>query len=146
MLANHYAPASTDSNRADSDYDIILSALRDSARGRAFLEEHARRSRSAETASLLTAIARIEEILTSHGFQPALPVAVENHQRDDGPPIRTHAVASDAVRVLNPQVAVDCAVPGPDQTPPVETVRPKTRDPFADILALPYEEKIALFA
>ena len=44
----------------ETEYHALVQALSESARGRAFLEEHARRSRSAETKILLTAIERIE--------------------------------------------------------------------------------------
>jgi hypothetical protein len=81
MLANHHAPASDDSPQGDSDggdsdYDVILTALMDSARGRSFLEEHARRSRITETATLLTAIGRIETLLTSRSNEPAEPHSI----------------------------------------------------------------------
>jgi hypothetical protein len=76
MPANHHAPASDeppqgDSDQGNPDYDIILTALMESARGRAFLEEHARRSRVTETATLLTAIQRIEALLVSRSLEPA---------------------------------------------------------------------------
>jgi len=44
----------------ESEYQALVEALSESARGRGFLAEHARRSRSAETTILLTAIERIE--------------------------------------------------------------------------------------
>lgn len=45
---------------AESEYQALLEALSESARGRSFLAEHARRSLSTETNILLTAIERIE--------------------------------------------------------------------------------------
>jgi hypothetical protein len=44
----------------ESDYQALVEALSETARGRGFLAEHARRSRGAETNILLTAIERIE--------------------------------------------------------------------------------------
>ncbi len=44
----------------EAEYQALLEALSESARGRSFLVEHARRSRSTETNILLTAIERIE--------------------------------------------------------------------------------------
>ena len=75
MLANH-APASNDSPQGDSDqslsdYDTILAALMESARGRSFLQEYGLRNRVADTATLLTAIGRIEGLLTSRSLEPA---------------------------------------------------------------------------
>ena len=45
---------------ADTDYDAICAAVMGSARGRWFLDEYARRNRSADTAQVLAAIQRIE--------------------------------------------------------------------------------------
>jgi hypothetical protein len=44
----------------DDEYQTLCAALAESARGRAFLAEYARRNRHADTESLLAAIARIE--------------------------------------------------------------------------------------
>ena len=43
----------------EAPYQALVAALSANARGRAFLAEHARRSRSAETTTLLSAIARV---------------------------------------------------------------------------------------
>lgn len=72
MLANH-APAPNDSPQGDSDYETILTALTETARGRAFLQEFLQRNRSADTASLLTAIRRIEGLLTAGSLEPDQP-------------------------------------------------------------------------
>jgi chemotaxis protein CheZ len=48
---------------AQSDYDAICAALMDTGRGRWFLEEYARRNRSADTQNLLAAIQRIETVV-----------------------------------------------------------------------------------
>lgn len=48
---------------AEDDYLALCAALSQNARGRAFLDEHARRSRSADTETLLAAITRIETLL-----------------------------------------------------------------------------------
>ena len=47
----------------DSEYKAFLTVLASSARGRAFLAEHARRARQADTEMLLAALARIEDML-----------------------------------------------------------------------------------
>lgn len=70
MLANH-ASASNDSPQGDSEYEIILTALMETARGRSFLQEFAQRNRATDTATLLTAIGRIEGLLTSRSLEPA---------------------------------------------------------------------------
>lgn len=48
----------------DATYDALVAALRSHARGRAFLDEYARRVRAADTAAALDALARIEALLT----------------------------------------------------------------------------------
>src|ERR1700736_1360088 len=48
---------------AQSDYDSICAALMDTERGRWFLQEYARRNRSADTKLLLAAIERIEAVV-----------------------------------------------------------------------------------
>lgn len=88
---------------ADSDYDTILAAVMETARGRWFLREFTSRNRNADTTMLLTAIGRIESLLRSR----------------------------DAL-----------ATPEPAAT---EIPAPPPHDPFADILALSPEERIALF-
>ncbi len=45
---------------SDDEYRTLCEALAESARGRAFLAEYARRNRHADTEALLAAIARIE--------------------------------------------------------------------------------------
>jgi hypothetical protein len=89
MLANH-APASNDSPQGDSDYETILTALTESARGRSFLQEFLRRNRNADTAALLTAIGRIEGLLATRSLEPDEP------QNENGTEVRTVAPADDA--------------------------------------------------
>ena len=48
---------------SDSDYDSILAALMETARGRWFLQEYASRNRNADTQMLLTAIGRLETMI-----------------------------------------------------------------------------------
>jgi len=55
------------------EYEVILTALLETARGRAFLQEYARRSRASDTETLLTAIGRIEGLLSSKGLEPGDP-------------------------------------------------------------------------
>jgi hypothetical protein len=48
---------------ADGDYDAICAALRQSERGRQFLEEHARRNRDAEAGTVIGAIAPVKTVI-----------------------------------------------------------------------------------
>src|SRR3569833_2298902 len=57
----------------DREYKAFLAVLASSARGRAFLAEHARRSRHADTEMLLAALARIEDMLAEQRAQAAAP-------------------------------------------------------------------------
>jgi hypothetical protein len=57
----------------EADYRAFCSALSESARGRAFLAEYARRNRNADTRPLLTAIERLQISLAA---DPAVPAEV----------------------------------------------------------------------
>ncbi|MCZ0735505.1 hypothetical protein [Phreatobacter sp. AB_2022a] len=54
------------------DYDVIEAAVMETARGRWFLAEHARRQRAADTAVVLTALARIEAMVEAPRTAPEL--------------------------------------------------------------------------
>jgi hypothetical protein len=55
----------------DADYDAICSAFRETARGRWFLDEYARRNRNADTRLVLDAVARLEANLESQKLAQA---------------------------------------------------------------------------
>ena len=55
----------------EADYRAFCSALSESARGRAFLAEYARRNRNADTRPLLTAIERLQVSLAADPAAPA---------------------------------------------------------------------------
>jgi hypothetical protein len=54
----------------ESDYQAFSAALSESARGRAFLTEYARRNRHADTGMLLTALDRLEAQMHRHAAAP----------------------------------------------------------------------------
>ena len=54
-----------------ADYDAINNAFMETARGRWFLAEYARRNRNADTAMVLEAVARIEHTLAAQKQSPA---------------------------------------------------------------------------
>jgi len=56
-------PTSVPSAEAPADYEALCAALGATARGRAFLDEHARRARRKDTALALQALSRLEEQL-----------------------------------------------------------------------------------
>lgn len=80
---------------SEDDYKAFYSVLASSARGRAFLAEHARRARHAETETLLGAIARIETMLAEQQTREALPPA-----RDPEPPPAATALAAVAAQAI----------------------------------------------
>ena len=54
----------------DSDYDAILRAVEETARGRWFLAEHAKHTRQADTRQVLTAIERLERVVAEKSATP----------------------------------------------------------------------------
>jgi hypothetical protein len=58
---------------AAADYEAIHAALMASGRGRAFLSEHTRRSRSADTLTVLTAVERLGEMLRGEALPRNAP-------------------------------------------------------------------------
>jgi hypothetical protein len=57
----------------ESDYDAICATVMESARGRWFLQEYARRNRNADTRLVLAAIERLEHLVRTEGNQQAHP-------------------------------------------------------------------------
>src|SRR6185312_9884957 len=55
---------------SEEDYDAIREAFMETARGRWFLDEYARRSRNADTSMVLDAMSRIEETLAAQRQPP----------------------------------------------------------------------------
>src|SRR5499427_2551289 len=57
----------------EADYEAICGAFMETARGRWFLGEYARRNRNADTRIVLDAVERIEATLASHKAAAASP-------------------------------------------------------------------------
>lgn len=74
--------SNTPSLLPERDYEAIESAVMETERGRWFLAEYTRRNRSADTEMLLTAIRKLESVLSDRQFaQPELPAeSVDNDQ------------------------------------------------------------------
>jgi hypothetical protein len=60
----------------EEDYEAIREAFMETARGRWFLDEYARRNRNSDTRMVLDAVARIEETLAAQK-QPPPPVVID---------------------------------------------------------------------
>jgi hypothetical protein len=70
----------------DPIYDALVHALSATARGRAFLDEHARRARAADTRAALDALARIEAMLSRElGVAPASTPADDEEPESEEP-------------------------------------------------------------
>ena len=165
---------------ADSDYDTILGAVMETARGRWFLQEYARQNRNADTSVLLVAIDRIESLLKSREVAPEPEAAVIDAPASvAGILVQLRDIAENLIECGAPaylcndllrrveELALAYAKPGeipmpvalplavaipvasPAASPvasPVEIAAAEPpRDPYADILALSPEERIALF-
>lgn len=65
----------TDNPLKNEDFEAIEAAVMETARGRWFLAEHARRQRLAEAAGVFDAIKSLEERLAAQAFVPAPPLA-----------------------------------------------------------------------
>jgi len=61
---------------SEEDYEAIREAFMETARGRWFLDEYAKRNRNADTSMVLDAVARIEETLAAQK-QPPPPLVVD---------------------------------------------------------------------
>lgn len=83
-MANQVFALSPISARAsvpgEEDYDAIREAFMETARGRWFLDEYAKRNRNADTRMVLDAVARIEDTLAAQK-QPPPPVVVDRLPR-----------------------------------------------------------------
>jgi len=125
----------------DPIYDALVAALRSTARGRAFLDEYARRCRAADTRAALDALARIEAMLTrEHGVVPAAtPVAdAPATEPDDGEaghvPFEID-FPPDSGRAAEASAAREAPLP-----------RRSSADLLMQVMALSPEERIALFS
>src|SRR6201997_3976294 len=61
---------------SEEDYEAIREAFMETARGRWFLDEYAKRNRNSDTRMVLDAVARIEETLAAQK-QPPPPIVVD---------------------------------------------------------------------
>jgi hypothetical protein len=125
MPMDSTAPAPMAAGEPEDDYAALLSTLSESARGRAFLAEHARRTRQADTGMLLAAIERLEALVRGQ-VQAAAPASPEPASAPDA-----QANASD----------VQASAPDIDERP---QARPAS-DPLAALKALTDDERLALF-
>ncbi|MDI3468343.1 MAG: hypothetical protein OJF62_000406 [Pseudolabrys sp.] len=137
-------------------YDALYAALSANARGRAFLDEVARRARQADTSAALAALARIEmKLNASLAAQAAPDVAaappvpnepVADYSLDDAPVPYEAADHEDA----DPLPAIEAQHHAPAEPAPAPARPTLDQSPHADliaqVMALSPEERIALFS
>jgi hypothetical protein len=100
MTKDSTAPAAAPTDTAsERDYEVLVSALSQSARGRAFLEEYARRSRHADTSMLLAAIARLEALVRAQSQPAAAEPACPAPPAPAADPLATLKALSDDERL-----------------------------------------------
>ena len=121
----------------DPIYDALVAALRATARGRAFLDEYARRCRAADTRSALDALGRIEALLArEHGVVPAAaPAADVQAEADDDYAQFEVDFPAESRRAAAAPAALEMPLP-----------RRSSADLLTQVMALPPEERIALFS
>jgi hypothetical protein len=128
--------SASDEPSDDPIYDALVAALRGTARGRAFLDEYARRCRAADTAAALKALGRIEAMLTrEHGVAPV--AEVREIDPDDAYVPFEIDFPPDAGRAADTPAALETPPPPP---------RRSTADLLTQVMALSPEERIALFS
>src|SRR5689334_19366993 len=114
------ALAGAPQDAGDGEYEAFLGVLSSSARGRAFLAEHARRARQADTETLLAALARIEAMLAE--------------QREEVPPSPPPRVQAPSPATALAAVAAQAIASAEDAIPEVKVIKAGTMPappPFA---------------
>ncbi|MFC5068247.1 hypothetical protein [Flaviflagellibacter deserti] len=118
----------------DEDYEAIEAAVMDTARGRWFLAEFARRNRNADTALLLDAIERIERLMALRPAPPAplaLPSPVETN-----PVLAALAAQEQAPTLAAPQLRPEPITAQPPAEPPAHSPVAAASEPAAASIPL----------
>lgn len=122
---------------SDPIYDALVAALRSNARGRAFLDEYARRARAADTAAALAALARIEALLLKGGTEEPAAEAQAVDPDDAYVPFEFEPPPDTSAAVVEA---------APDSLPTSLPAPTRSADLMAQVMALSAEERIALFS
>ena len=130
MDANARLPVPVAPAGAD-DYETLMAALSASVRGRAFLAEHARRNRQADTEAILAALRKLEQRLTAQELAPTPQPPAE--------PARPHLALVHPVQ--EPERPVSPPAPAKEKAAPLTAA-----DPLAALMALSADERLALFS
>jgi len=147
---------------SDEEYQALYATLSATARGRAFLAEHGRRRRAADTARLLAAIERLEALVRSQmppPAEPAVPTQMPapatsslSHSASipdvswfDGVPNEQDAPEPPSAQSPAVPPAIGAAAAREVFSRPPPRATSSTGDALAPILALSAEERLALF-
>jgi hypothetical protein len=118
---------------SEDDYEAFYAVLSETARGRAFLEEHARRQRHAETEMLLAALKRLEnQVAQTPPADAEVAVVVKvRGARAEIDAVKLTAAVTELVSTLDP-VQPQFSASRPAQPPLARPVAPPTvQPPFA---------------
>jgi hypothetical protein len=152
----------------DDEFEALYAVLSSSARGRAFLAEHARRSRQADTGTLLAALARIEALLAEQRAAASSPPS-SPPPAPSSPPTALAAVAAQAIAAARDEMVDVKVVKAGAMPPPApfagddfasasscesesgaatapQTGAAAADDALATLLALSEDERLALFS
>ena len=159
--------AAADRPAREDDYEALLAALSANARGRAFLAEFARRNRTADTEVVLAALKRLEERIAAQAAdtapadaerprlavvpppdEPQLPIPSPAAQRPSIALAHSDAAANAAAAIPEVSWFGDAPADEPDApvAAPVAAKPLPAVEPFAALMALTEEERIALFS
>lgn len=144
-------------------YDTLLAALSDTARGRAFLAEYARRNRAADTDTLLAALARLETHIAREGAQAErvrddlrmllIAIRLARPEIEAAEPAARAGKLGKLLDMLDGRVAAiagetsaaaaEAPAPRANVAAPAQAMHPA--DPLAPLMALSEDERLALF-
>ncbi len=136
----------------DGDYEAILNAVMETARGRWFLAEYARRNRNADTRLLLDALARLEATLVREPQPPAATPSRPNADAATDMPSSRHSAAVEAERPSDNPAQSDWTLTDLDaeapatQGPLPDPAQPEPARPLRSFFDLTFEERVALFS
>jgi hypothetical protein len=129
------ATPADDAPSEDALYEALVAALRSNARGRAFLDEYARRCRAEDLAAALAALARIETLLTHQRAAEATETTIHEIHPDDAFVPFEFDLLPDTTAPVEPHDVIEPELP-----------RRSSADLLAQVMALSPDERIALFS
>lgn len=142
----------------ESDYDRIEAAVMETARGRWFLAEFARRVRAGDTAKILDAIHRLERASAPAQFEMAQTHvrAIGDRLFDIAYQLRARGVEDELCRAVEREASAACALAGEtrgapfalefEERPAAPPLARPAASTLAEVDALSIEERLRLCA